>query len=1377
VTSFCHAHALPLSTGHLCELAQANDWVGLLHEAQTQHFPLWQVRDIVRRHVASPAVRAHILCALRDRAGSAKRDDDDVEGEDEDENDEEDDEIELAAALSTPSELLEADHVVFDALLQALDPSNERPGESLLGRALQAGSVTLAVLATCFADVRTLDCVVVFLFASQSKVLAAHLDRIEIPSSLAQLEQCVAALLNADDGGVGADAVHDALSLLCPQCPLRHYVDFHRAVRTSRLDVAQPALAAFVAAVTRSPALVSDDDARAGGSGVALSQPCAWQQRVACDAALALLAALSNEEERALALQLLAGAELAPRFATLRVAVDIVRECRVPVPWSELCGGEELAVRRVARARALGAARRLARCFELHALADRIACREADHLASSLTAKRRALACIAVNNVARLDGAPSPENATTPARVAAVQQLMPFMSMSKIESGFTPARVKSPPPASGSVSTTAQAQDPAAVVDAVVVDSGTAWHWQRCSQLLVDSECAATVGGDWFLEKVGTDTRRVEQLWLMREALAWYKGECGGVDGKRAGPAKPRQLVSQLEMRIMFAADELADSTTSSSTEPSSSITAVASSSSDRVPRSLVNVVGRLLQRGDVSQARALCRQYQYESVDVQLVEVARRYALGTPAAIVAGSFPPVAQQLVDAHNKRAVLLGGVAPDTSLSGASQTPAATLGVDESMVVVDASLDSQRSIVIGILMAGCTSHGARMACVQARARCDVARALNAPSEAIAARDPLDVLNVLVRAGRARLALAEAWVACHALDAERVAHILARAYISAHRRYNPRVRATVATESPLAVPAPQQPAAADSSAGKKSGTLASVRRALFGGRRKATADDDAPVAASTSARTSTDALDEPARAAVSASFDGTHESTSPVSPSEADVATSLTSPLRMRHRAGAAPADEEIPGTGIERQWTTEEFTTFARLCSEPALLGRALETELSRFSESHAEVDDGAGDALDVAAQVAQAARSGGADRQLSYACECELLVAAYRCFDVAGDAEAAASLLARMRERAPLFARAGEHRLLVRLYTGARAYAQMRWLLDLLVRYDRFELILGKRVAVEADKERLCASLESYLRQQLLRMRGPTEVAAIERLQQMLYLRFSMWRSIGRALETRANAAINDICESTAASTTTASSAAASSSAAEDAGGGESRRRVRRSNDNVTASAASEVALLGVFGPANEQRLLGAMRTLLDAADHYVRANFPGAARRCVIRAVLIGAQLREPATRLIGLSMNDARRLMTHHGAFDATLAVARGYSLDDTASWVRATYQQVVVRGNMPFMSRMIIRGMRPRVLAGDVVALYRSDQVGNDSTLSATRRGNLQAFLRAALDDAVALYDFCVQLGFTEMATYVRQSRALQFLRPGPAASSAPQ
>jgi len=351
-------------------------------------------------------------------------------------------------------------------------------------------------------------------------------------------------------------------------------------------------------------------------------------------------------------------------------------------------------------------------------------------------------------------------------------------------------------------------------------------------------------------------------------------------------------------------------------------------------------------------------------------------------------------------------------------------------------------------------------------------------------------------------------------------------------------------------------------------------------------------------------------------------------------------------------------------------------------------------------------------------------------------------------------------------------------LLVRLCTGARAYPQMRWLLDLLVRFDRFELILGKRVAVEADRERLCASLESYLRQQLGRVRGASEIAAVERLQQMLYLRFSMWHSIGRALEARADALISDVCEAVSA----ASGAASSGDAMPGGDARSSRLRRAGASDSATSGPAASDAVLGVFGAANEQRLLGAMRTLLDAADHYARANFPGAARRCVARVVLLGAQLREPSTRLIGLPLADARRLMTHHGAFDATLAVARGYALDDMASWVRATYQQVVVRGNMPFMTRMIVRGMRPRVLAADMVAMYRNElSIGGNQApnsggktkelpaiASASRRGNMQAFLRAALDDAVELFDWCEQLGFTEMASYVRQSRALQFLRP---------
>eukprot|EP01108_Squamamoeba_japonica_P002178 TRINITY_DN2018_c0_g2_i1.p3 TRINITY_DN2018_c0_g2~~TRINITY_DN2018_c0_g2_i1.p3 ORF type:complete len:159 (-),score=125.66 TRINITY_DN2018_c0_g2_i1:55-531(-) len=135
---------------------------------------------------------------------------------------------------------------------------------------------------------------------------------------------------------------------------------------------------------------------------------------------------------------------------------------------------------------------------------------------------------------------------------------------------------------------------------------------------------------------------------------------------------------------------------------------------------------------------------------------------------------------------------------------------------------------------------------------------------------------------------------------------------------------------------------------------------------------------------------------------------------------------------------------------------------------------------------------------------------------------------------------------------------------------------------------------------------------------------------------------------------------------------------------------------------------------------------------------------------------------------------------MTHHGAFDATLAVARAYALDERGAWVRAIYQQAVVRGNLPFVSRMLMRGMRVRPLVADVIALYRADvgdaavaAAASDAT-AASRRGNMQALLRASLDDAVALYDICVSLGMKEMAAYLRQSRALVFFRPESGAKS---
>ena len=57
--------------------------------------------------------------------------------------------------------------------------------------------------------------------------------------------------------------------------------------------------------------------------------------------------------------------------------------------------------------------------------------------------------------------------------------------------------------------------------------------------------------------------------------------------------------------------------------------------------------------------------------------------------------------------------------------------------------------------------------------------------------------------------------------------------------------------------------------------------------------------------------------------------------------------------------------------------------------------------------------------------------------------------------------------------------------------------------------------------------------------------------------------------------------------------------------------------------------------------------------------------------------------------------------------------------------------------------MRRMAERGLSRRWLVADVVTLYRRDVASASAGVAASLRANMQAFLREAVDDVVALYD----------------------------------
>jgi len=217
VTAFCHTHGLPLSTGHLCELAQANDWVGLLYEAQTQHFPAWQVRHIIKRHIAAPALRSHMLIALRDKTidnddDDDDDDDDDIEADDEEnvndlqesedgeeEDDDSDDDDDDDDDSLEQDDQLDEEHDVLDALFDAGRHDEPRRGEALLAGALRCSSAVLSVVAACCSDARVVDALVVSLFAARGALLAPNFERVVVPSPTAQLEKCLTILLTHDN--------------------------------------------------------------------------------------------------------------------------------------------------------------------------------------------------------------------------------------------------------------------------------------------------------------------------------------------------------------------------------------------------------------------------------------------------------------------------------------------------------------------------------------------------------------------------------------------------------------------------------------------------------------------------------------------------------------------------------------------------------------------------------------------------------------------------------------------------------------------------------------------------------------------------------------------------------------------------------------------------------------------------------------------------------------------------------------------------------------------------------------------------------------------------------------------------------------------------
>ncbi|XXG85857.1 hypothetical protein AAC387_Pa11g0871 [Persea americana] len=151
VTAFCQMHHLPQSTKYLAILANDNDWVGFLTEAQISGFPFDVVIQVASKEFTDPRLKIHIITVLKSMQLSKKK---------------------ASSTNSTPTGnghemafLTESNTIIPVELfgLLAECEKEKNPGEELLIKAKDLRWSLLAVVASCFPDVSPLSCLTVWL--------------------------------------------------------------------------------------------------------------------------------------------------------------------------------------------------------------------------------------------------------------------------------------------------------------------------------------------------------------------------------------------------------------------------------------------------------------------------------------------------------------------------------------------------------------------------------------------------------------------------------------------------------------------------------------------------------------------------------------------------------------------------------------------------------------------------------------------------------------------------------------------------------------------------------------------------------------------------------------------------------------------------------------------------------------------------------------------------------------------------------------------------------------------------------------------------------------------------------------------------------------
>lgn len=227
VTLFCSVHNLELSSGHLCELAEKNDWITFLYEAETQKFPTKQILQIVD-YFSDPAIRYHLTVVVQ------------ILNEQYSEND--------------SLQYIDPSQNIFTVLLSA--QKSKDPAKTLVFLSVESNRPFLSVIATAFPSnsITLVDCIAAFLCAAFPSELTSFRARFSYSVEwktflLSELSQLIIAV---------CENKHLVLLLRCfyifdPQNIIIKYLSFHQAFLLKNWEFCSKHIEEFVNSLQEKP--------------------------------------------------------------------------------------------------------------------------------------------------------------------------------------------------------------------------------------------------------------------------------------------------------------------------------------------------------------------------------------------------------------------------------------------------------------------------------------------------------------------------------------------------------------------------------------------------------------------------------------------------------------------------------------------------------------------------------------------------------------------------------------------------------------------------------------------------------------------------------------------------------------------------------------------------------------------------------------------------------------------------------------------------------------------------------------------------------------------------------------------------------------------